>query len=99
MNWRRWTPTCVLACAIGCGCGEPVTAATVSASRTATGPVSPATGQVLTQETVTAQEGVGALLLAVDSTTREAVAIVFTPGYTGLVMISPPRSCWTGAAR
>jgi hypothetical protein len=57
--------------------------------------VSPVTGEVQTQETVTAQEGVGALLLAVDSTTREAVAIISTPGYTGLVTISPPRSCWT----
>jgi hypothetical protein len=37
MSWSRWTLTCVLACAIGCGCGEPVRAVTLRAV-TAPGP-------------------------------------------------------------
>jgi hypothetical protein len=37
MRWSRWTLTCVLACAIGCGCGEPVRAVTLRAV-TAPGP-------------------------------------------------------------
>jgi hypothetical protein len=56
--------------------------------------VNPVTGQVRAAETVTSQAAqLGGLLLA-DGAARQVFGFVENDGYTALVSISPPRSCW-----
>jgi hypothetical protein len=57
--------------------------------------VDPATGRVRAEETDPSQEGAAIMALAVAGAARQvAVAIVNPAGFTGVVIISPPRDCW-----
>jgi len=56
--------------------------------------VNPVTGQVRADEIVRSQQGQPTILLAADSAAHEVIAAITSPGYTGIVAISPPRNCW-----
>lgn len=56
--------------------------------------VNPATGRVRAAETVTSQAGQLGGLLVADGTARQVFGFLLNDGYSGLVSISPPRSCW-----
>lgn len=56
--------------------------------------VNPATGQVRASETVTSQPAQLGGLLVADGTARQVFGFLLNDGYSGLVSISPPRSCW-----
>ena len=55
--------------------------------------MNPATGQVRAAETVTSQSAQLGGLLVADSTARQVLGFVTNDGHSGLVSISPPRSC------
>jgi hypothetical protein len=56
--------------------------------------VNPATGRVRASETVTSQSAQLGGLLVADSAARQVFGFLLNDGYSGLVSISPPRSCW-----
>jgi hypothetical protein len=57
--------------------------------------VNPATGRVRAEEALPAQQDPVFSALAADGTTRQVDAVVSTStGFTGVVAISPPRTCW-----
>jgi hypothetical protein len=56
--------------------------------------VNPATGRVRAEETVTSQAAQLGGLLVADGTARQVFGFLLNDGYSGLVSISPPRSCW-----
>ncbi len=56
--------------------------------------VNPVTGTVR-QETVMSRPAQLVFGLAADPRVRELAAVISTVRYTGVVIISPPRACWS----
>jgi hypothetical protein len=57
--------------------------------------VNPETGRVRAEETVPSQQGAAVFALAADGAARQVDAVVSnSTGFSGVVTISPPRTCW-----